>query len=487
MFPVFSSSILGHRAAAEAQRIRSPPFCWGYINRSLARHELSMGIFRSSRAEATTPMPGARKPRATPGTASTPAAAGVVPQNARYTRMEDEKDDWDPNATVGERLWALVTKRLIVEFFGMFFIALVSSQCAAFTTSLTMAALTFTAASASGAHFSPAISLAYVSLGALQPMAALAYYLFQTLGALFGLLTASALFEPEAALAASKLPPLGTPAAIALVAPTLIYTLVHLSVLSEGKRTQFFGLAVGFALYAGLVAHGEASGSACLLNPALALANWLGSFLVLGGSSSPLVMPGLTPSTNPIINQLLFLALTGTVAAVASKLFEACNAAGSTAATLLTELVGTYLSCLLVVATADEGRELSAQAVGLGIGALSYFGGEVSEAHYNPIVSLAHALTGSLPRDELPAYLGVQLAGSLAASYTAGFLVHEVLPTQTLAADEMLSTVGLNTILFGLLVAFVHLSVLGAQGGKDKSEANGFYGYAVGFAYVAGI
>ena len=50
-------------------------------------------------------------------------------------------------------------------------------------------------------------------------------------------------------------------------------------------------------------------------------------------------------------------------------------------AVLTTEAVGTYLSVLLVVATADEGKATAAQAVGLGYAALTFFGAEVSDAY----------------------------------------------------------------------------------------------------------
>lgn len=89
-------------------------------------------------------------------------------------------------------------------------------------------------------------------------------------------------------------------------------------------------------------------------------------------------------------------------------------------------------------------------------------------------------------------YLGVQLLATLAACYTT-FLVHEGLPYQHLSQPEVTSTIGLNTMIFTLLIVFVHLNVLGAQGrvtsdrGNVLSEANGFFGYAIGFAYLAGI
>ena len=43
----------------------------------------AMGIFRAKRGAETPP--------------KTPPASVIVPQNARYTRMEDEVDDWDPD------------------------------------------------------------------------------------------------------------------------------------------------------------------------------------------------------------------------------------------------------------------------------------------------------------------------------------------------------------------------------------------------------
>lgn len=321
---------------------------------------------------------------------------------SRYTRMQDE-GDWDADASTAEQVWSLVSKRLVTEMIATFFLALLGSQNGIFATSMLLAALTFMAGSESQAHFSPAITLAYVTLRALDLTQALGYILFQTLGALLGLLTAVALFGAESALASSQLPVLTWKSAAVLAAPTLIYSLVHMSVLSQGKRTQYYGLAIGLALYAAVVAHGEASGNACLLNPALSTGSWLASYLVGPPGQPPLIGSGITLATSPVLNLIAFFGLTGGVAAASALLFEVCNGEGRLAV-LTTEATGTYLTVLLVVATADEGRETSAQAVGLGYAALTYFGAEISEAHYNPLMTLAHTLAGSMHTSEAPMY-----------------------------------------------------------------------------------
>ena len=182
------------------------------------------------------------------------------------------------------------------------------------------------------------------------------------------------------------------------------------------------------------------------------------------------------------MNQLAFLAVCTAAACIAAGAYELCTAALESTtwnqrlrAALATEFLGTYLSVLLIVATSDEGRETSAQAVGLGYAALTYFGARQSGAHYNPIISLAHWISQGLFVQESPSpfvaspllYMALQFVATLSACFTT-FLVHEGLPSQHMSFEDLTTTPGLNTLLCAFLVCLVHLSVIGDPSVKQQ-------------------
>jgi glycerol uptake facilitator-like aquaporin len=83
--------------------------------------------------------------------------------------------------------------------------------------------------------------------------------------------------------------------------------------------------------------------------------------------------------------------------------------------------------------------------------------GSISGAHFNPAVSLSAAISGDLPWNEVPVYIGVQIVGALggvaAANLMFGlpifFVSHHVRtgPTQWFA--EFVATFGLLAIIWG--------------------------------------
>ena len=70
---------------------------------------------------------------------------------------------------------------------------------------------------------------------------------------------------------------------VALMGPTFFICLVHLAMLSGESRTQFYGLAIGFALFAGMVAYGQDSH---LFNPAISLGTWIAAGFAKGSAAT---------------------------------------------------------------------------------------------------------------------------------------------------------------------------------------------------------
>src|SRR5438876_6385650 len=85
----------------------------------------------------------------------------------------------------------------------------------------------------------------------------------------------------------------------------------------------------------------------------------------------------------------------------------------------LTEFTGTFFLVFTIGCTVLAGTPLAPLAIGASLMVMVYLGGHVSGAHYNPAVSLAVYLRGKLSMNDFLVYVGVQLAGAVAASLTA--------------------------------------------------------------------
>ena len=91
---------------------------------------------------------------------------------------------------------------------------------------------------------------------------------------------------------------------------------------------------------------------------------------------------------------------------------------------LLAELLGTFALTLVAaggdVITAISGGEISLAArvvaPGLMVMALIYTLGNLSGAHFNPVVTLAFALREDFPWRKVPGYWSAQLAGAVLAA-----------------------------------------------------------------------
>ena len=76
----------------------------------------------------------------------------------------------------------------------------------------------------------------------------------------------------------------------------------------------------------------------------------------------------------------------------------------------ITEFIGTFFLVLTVGLTGNP------LAIGAALMVMIYAGGHISGAHYNPAVTLAVLLRGKISGAEAIIYMGVQLAGAIAAA-----------------------------------------------------------------------
>jgi aquaporin Z len=380
-------------------------------------------------------------------------------------------------------------KKYLAEFLGVFFLTLVASTEDAsgsigLPTVFMLAALTYGAANISCAHFNPAVTVAHYFRGTISTKDAFFYAFWQVMGATVGVMVLGLFFDIEPNLKIGKMSLDTELMSLDIeytdlyypLRPTFLLCLVHVAVLSGGSRTQFYGLAIGFSLFAGVVAFGERN---FLFNPAFSFGNWLADGL-LGDD-----FEGLGPQLGVVGWQLVSGAL-------AAFLFNYMNGAkehfldclGPTGPRLVTEFIGTFLFVSILSLSNDSSQARLAQAVGFAYAALVYVGAEISEAHFNPTVTFAHIWAGeskisdALGAAEHIGYFVAQILGATLSAFCAYFFndITVGLPEDILDPKYI---VGLT--MGGFLLSFVHLNVLGAQ------EGNGFFGLAVGFSVIAAI
>ena len=108
------------------------------------------------------------------------------------------------------------------------------------------------------------------------------------------------------------------------------------------------------------------------------------------------------------------------------------------------------------LSTGDVDHVAKSVAPGLVVMALIYAFGDVSGAHFNPVVTLAFALRGDFRWRRVPGYWAAQAAGAIAAALalrsTLGNVAHLGASTTTLSSAR---TIALEAILTALLVTVI--------------------------------
>jgi aquaporin Z len=193
-------------------------------------------------------------------------------------------------------------RKWIVEFIGTFFlvyvIGCVSLQDHVLLGPLAIGAslmvMIFAGGHISGAHYNPSVTLGVWIRGACTTLEASFYLVAQVIGAIVGSLAAAFLFGHGSSPAASTVTATQVMLAEVLGTFALVYTVLNVATAPATAGNSFYGLAIGFTVFAQAVAVGKISGGA--FNPAVAvgvavlgLANgenlwiyWLSEFLGAG-------------------------------------------------------------------------------------------------------------------------------------------------------------------------------------------------------------
>lgn len=152
----------------------------------------------------------------------------------------------------------------------------------------------------------------------------------------------------------------------------------------------------------------------------------------------------------------------------------------------LMEGIGAFFLTLTVIIstlTATMAPGVMPLAVGSTLMVLSFAGGQISGAHYNPAVSLALLIQGRLDRFDFPYYWLAQFAGSVLAAFIAAFLLRCSGITDIPARSNDGFCALISEFLGAFLLLFVILFVSHRQGAPSQPTS----GMAAGFAQFSGM
>ena len=153
-------------------------------------------------------------------------------------------------------------------------------------------------------------------------------------------------------------------------------------------------------------------------------------------------------------------------------------------AKLLTEFIGTFFLVLSVCLTLTQGLSAAPIAIGAVLMVLTYMGGHISGAHYNPALSLAAMMRGSLRDLEILPYWLFQILGALAGAYISQLITGASI---ALSPPDAINALSIGPWLVEILFTFVLVLVFLNSTTSSGTVGNSFYGLAVGFMYGAAI
>ena len=162
-------------------------------------------------------------------------------------------------------------RKYLTEYLGTFFLMLIiltSGETLAIGAILMV--MVYAGGHISGAHYNPAVTLAIWIRGRITPGEAIGYMMVQVAGALTAMLIHKLVFlenEMPAVVSFENVPALIVAELLGTTA--LAYLVLNVATAKATAGNQFYGLAIGFTVFACAEALGKFSGGA--FNPAVAI------------------------------------------------------------------------------------------------------------------------------------------------------------------------------------------------------------------------
>lgn len=180
-------------------------------------------------------------------------------------------------------------KKLLTEFIGSFFLVFTIGCAVSSGTVIpplaigsALMVMVYAGGHISGAHYNPAVSLAVFIRGKISASEMLQYWVIQVIGGVLGALTSYMVMDNNQA-AITHTPGDGVSISNALIAEilatfALAYVVLNVATSKTTEGNSFYGLAIGFTVFAMAAAVGPVSGGA--FNPAVGLGRNLADMMV---------------------------------------------------------------------------------------------------------------------------------------------------------------------------------------------------------------
>ena len=172
-------------------------------------------------------------------------------------------------------------KKLIYEFIGTFFLVFTigcavssGSTIAALAIGSGLMVMVYAGGHISGAHYNPAVSLAIFLRKKMKMNEMFQYWAVQLLGGFIGAYMACYIGGYNHAATCVMAPGEGVPASAAIMAEilgtfALTYVVLNVATVKANEGNSFYGIAIGFTVFAMAISLGGVSGGA--FNPAVGI------------------------------------------------------------------------------------------------------------------------------------------------------------------------------------------------------------------------
>ena len=175
-------------------------------------------------------------------------------------------------------LWAVATRKYVVEFIGAFFLTLAvgvavlsGSVFTPLAAGATLMVMIYAGGHISGGHYNPAVTMAALVRRRIGIGNAVGYWIAQVVGGVVAGALARAVVNPATVKTLTLSGHTKAAAAVVelLITFALCYVVLNVATSKDQPGNGFFGLAIGFTVAAGAFAVGGISGG--VFNPAVAL------------------------------------------------------------------------------------------------------------------------------------------------------------------------------------------------------------------------
>jgi aquaporin Z len=138
------------------------------------------------------------------------------------------------------------------------------------------------------------------------------------------------------------------------------------------------------------------------------------------------------------------------------------------------EAIGTFFLVLVIALTG------SPLAIGAILTAMVYMGGHISGGHFNPAVTLAVYIRGSLKQYDALRYVLAQVVGGFLAA-----LVYLIVQDVAFVPKPPVTSDALPILLIEILFTYILATVVLQVGTSAKTKGNSYFGIAIGFTLLA--